>query len=722
MVLDPSQLAFVNSDSEFVRLIAPAGAGKTHSLLQRCARQSAEHPNDRFLLFAFTRAARNELVERLQTDPSLRHAASSVKVMTLNAWGNRMVRNTVQKARLVANQYDQRNALDNALQPVWTEFEAISKALLDRRQGRAGRVIIEGMEKLKSLGFRHNRIDMDSIQAHADWLDNLGLTPGLSQLVQSLEEFGIADSSKSFVETMSTEFLPFWSAATEALYAQGLYTFEDQKYRPMMWLEDSVARGDSWTGAARTAHIIVDEFQDINPLDLDLINLLRKVNASSLTIVGDDDQAIYEWRGSSPDFILDPDVHFDEVFETFVLETNYRSPRNIVELSQRLIQNNTRRVPKNVSANSNATAAIEVKEYSSIADCVTDTTSFVRGLLDDTDIRSIALVSRKRSQILPYQITFASDDIPFFAAEDLNLGLSKAFEELQVLLAIRGQANNASTPFGPSPTELVLKMADKVKNYQLSKADRAMLLQHLKSEKPTSVSAAVNALRSYTGPLKGANADGSRSRDFASAMEALLSAGTVTTALQAISQGFQGLQKDWGKSEEDIFYTDPPFFYLAAMAEPYGTDFEKFYSDFKAALEKLAQVPGEETSDESYDEIQTQSKLHLMTALRAKGREFDVVVVLDSNDDIWPIRLAKSSAELEQERRLFYVATTRAKKQLRYVYSSSMFESTAEHTSGPSQSKSESDSASVIARILASLSQTTMTPSRYLAEMGLSSE
>ena len=564
MVLDSNQMAFVNSDDEFVRLIAPAGAGKTHSLLQRCLRQSAENPADRFLIFAFTRAARNELVERLQTDPSLRQASNSVKVMTLNAWGNRMVKNTAQKARLIANQYDQRSALDNALQPVWTQFDAISKALLDRRQTRAGRVIMDGMEKLKSLGFRHDQIDEDSIQSHVSLLEELSLTPGLHEMVQALEEFGIADSNKSFVETMSNEFLPFWSGATETMFSQGLYTFEDQKYRPMLWLEDSVARGDSWSGAARTAHIIVDEFQDINPLDLTLINLLRKVNSSSLTIVGDDDQAIYEWRGSSPDFILEPDRHFGESFSTFVLETNYRSPRNIVEISQELIRHNTRRVAKNVRANSTAMADVELKQYSSVAECVGDTTRFVKHLLEDDAVTSVALVSRKRSQILPYQITFASEDISFYAAEDLNLGLSKAFEELQLLLAIRGQANNPNSPFGPSPVELVLKMADKVKKFPLSKADKAGLVQYFNSERPTSVIDAVNALSNYTGPLKGANDDGSRSRDFADSMKALLQAQTVTTALQSISQGFVGLQKDWGKSEEDFFYTDPPFFYLAA--------------------------------------------------------------------------------------------------------------------------------------------------------------
>ena len=719
MDLDASQQKFVDSNDEFVRLIAPAGAGKTQSLLQRCVRLAGENPGDRILIFAFTRAARNELVARLQTDPALRRAASSIKVMTLNAWGNRMVRNTATKARLVSSQWDQKTVLDNALQPVWTAFPAISSALLDRRQVRAGRVIMDAMEKLKSLGFRHDQTDELSIQKHVDWLTDLNLAPGLVSMARALEEFGIANSTEKFAKTMSEEFIPFWTAATDTLFSQGFYTFEDQKYRPLLWLEDQIERGTSLTGAARTAHIVVDEFQDINPLDLELIKKLTIINSSTLTLVGDDDQAIFEWRGSSPDFILSPETYFQREFQTFILETNYRSPRNVVELSQQLIKNNVRRVEKDVKANSTETAEISVVKYTTVSDCVSETTSYVRSLLQDDSISSIALISRKRSQILPYQITFAAEDIPFYAAEDLNLGLSKAFEELQVLLAIRAQTNLAASPFGPSPWELVIKMADKVRVYPLSKSDRTGLIQYFKTEKPASVPEAVALLRTYTGPLKGSNTDAANSREFARSMNLLLDAPTVTAALQAISHGFTGLQKDWGKSEEDVYYTDPPFFYLAAMAEPYKDDFERFYMDIKAALAKLAQVPEDDGIDDSYDENQIKSKLHLMTALRAKGREFDAVIVLDSNDDIWPIRLAKSAPELEQERRLFYVAMTRTKKRLRFVYSSQLFEARDEQSVEAQIPELEVDLLSEIDPLGLLTNRVTMNASRYLGEMKL---
>lgn len=79
-MLDESQLAFTMAGNDRIRLLAPAGSGKTNSLLQRCARIGLEAPNERFLFITFTRAAKNELNARLQRDPALRHVSANVRV------------------------------------------------------------------------------------------------------------------------------------------------------------------------------------------------------------------------------------------------------------------------------------------------------------------------------------------------------------------------------------------------------------------------------------------------------------------------------------------------------------------------------------------------------------------------------------------------------------------------------------------------------------------
>ena len=120
-------------------------------------------------------------------------------------------------------------------------------------------------------------------------------------------------------------------------------------------------------GAVRYTQIMVDEFQDINPVDMQFIAAIAKMHNADLTLVGDDDQTIFEWRGATPAYILNPDRYFASVndggpFETFVLERNYRSPKNIVEMAQRLIRHNKDRVATNVSAVQTVNADVKIIE------------------------------------------------------------------------------------------------------------------------------------------------------------------------------------------------------------------------------------------------------------------------------------------------------------------------------------------------------------------------
>ena len=119
-----------------------------------------------------------------------------------------------------------------------------------------------------------------------------------------------------------------------------------------------------------------------------------------------------------------------------------------------------------------------------------------------------------------------------------------------------------------------------------------------------------------------------------------------------------------------FFYADPPFFYLIAYAVRYGDDLQAFCEDVEKAINTLSHVSPEE--NEEIDET-LKRKLHLMTALRAKGKEFDVVIILDCNNGIWPSQLAETPEQIEAERRVFYVAFTRVKKHLCIMLNKQMF-------------------------------------------------
>lgn len=667
--LDASQSQFCAIEDGSVRLLAPAGSGKTHSLLYRCKAlaERSTKTKPRFLVFTFTRAARDELRDRLKNNRDFNEVAPNVTITTLNSWGYRLVRNITVNPRLITTNKDRYFCIQNVLQPVWQQYPPI-KALLEdsRRRNKAGQDILSLTDFLKSMGFLHSpKPSVAEFSAHMTHLVACGMQTQLDGFFKRLTDMELISDHSDAVAGVFERFIPFWQEVCDTLQRSAILSLEDQKYWARLELERQLAEGRFTTGLARHQHILVDEFQDINPLDLALLKAIAGVNKAKLTIVGDDDQAIYEWRGATPAFILEPGKHLGGEYHTCILATNYRSPRNIVGLSQKLIAHNTRRVAKSVTAAQSHDAQVEVRRFPTIADSISKTVELVHSLLDDDKCQNVALISRKRSQIIPYQIVFAGQNIPFYAAEDLHVLLSSAFQEMKAILAVRANESTGGR-FGSDPVQDALKLCDKVKRYPLSKKDRDALLRHLYQSRPETLADAVTALAMYTGPLKGTNDGGRMSHAFALAIAGLIGSETVADSIHRISQYFEGLQKDYGKGLEDIFYTDPPFFYLAALAERYGTDYGRFYHDIDKAIATLARVPPE---DDPTDGVTGEWKLplHLMTALRAKGKEFDAVIVLDANDGIWPSKLAKTDNALEQERRLFYVAMTRARRYLYFI-------------------------------------------------------
>ena len=126
----------------------------------------------------------------------------------------------------------------------------------------------------------------------------------------------------------------------------------------------------------------------------------------------------------------------------------------------------------------------------------------------------------------------------------------------------------------------------------------------------------------------------------------LVTSDTVYDFMRCIVENFEGLSKDFTKADTDTHYKDPQFFRLTEVSRKYGADFRSFWRD----IDKARRNVGSENS-----------KIVLVTATRSKGHEYDAVIVLDCYDTEWPNSLA---VDIEEERRLAYVAMTRAKKRL----------------------------------------------------------
>ena len=666
--LDRSQRAFCEAPPGDIRLLAPAGCGKTQCLLLRSKHliDHASGPPPRILIVAFTRVATEELNARL-ADLNLDQA---VEVTTLNAWGFRRIKNVFFSPKLITTKADYHFAMLNQLQSVWQKkkhkyIKAAIGAGTPWRRANAPRMLMSMIDTFKSLGFDHKRNKAkDMFLQHCDNIDSQGLLWKVLEHVEQLKALEILDE-KHFLAPQSVtvsdkthlynRFYTFWCDATEHLAREATFTLEDQKYFAYQDIKGSLDKKKTLSGVAKYDHVLVDEFQDINPLDLALISAIVERSRAKLIIAGDDDQAIFEWRGATPEYILNPDMFFGRRFKTYVLGVNYRSPANIVKHSQALIRNNIRREEKEIRSSSSKKAKIELLETRDINHALEFVTELVNRAIERGQSPSrVALIGRKRSQIIPYQVHFASEDIHFSAAEDLQIFLSAAFEGLIELLDIKASNLTRVTEV----TDAILSLCNLVKRYPLNRKEREGLRRYLRGKRPDSMQAGIDALCSYAGKLKGSNSTGEL---MSKALKSFMDEESVSGTLNVLAAHFEGLQFDFGRSEDDVFYADPPFIHLARYAERYGDDFDGFIEDVSKAKDTLAHVP---PFEDGGDTPPSSQPLHLMTALRSKGKEFDIVIMLDVIEGMWPNKNAQTSEQLESERRVFYVAFTRAKERI----------------------------------------------------------
>ena len=670
--LDDSQWEFCGSNSRNIRLLAPAGCGKTLSLLHRCSellKRSESHP--RFLIVTFTKAAAAELEERLARDPQFGPVSDNVRITTLNAYGWQRIRDHVRSPNLLANQTEHHFAMLRQLRPVWEKKPRIEEAI-NHRKNSATRTLMNVMDNLKSMGFDHTRdTSRDRVQTHFAALERQGLSWRIEEQFKLLMEINVLDpphgSDDVVVTTISirqfyNRFFGFWREATQRLLEESTFTFEDQKYWTYLDLKSRGLEGEAKShihGAARYNHILVDEFQDINPLDLQLVKALSERNQATLTIVGDDDQAIFEWRGATPEYILHPETYLGITFADYVLSVNYRSPRNIVDLSQKLIAHNKNRRIKKITAAENAdTAEIRRVRTASTAERLKIVTEIARSVENPG---KVAVIGRLRRQLIPYEIYFAADGAPFKTATDLDVFSSRAFDKLIKLLGIWDRSDSRVRP--QQATDQAIDICDLIKLYPFNKRDGSRLSRYLNRVRPRKVTEAVAAVEGYDG----SKLSGKTHRQLHEVASEFIGADTVTAALQSIHKGFAGLRFDSERSETDPWYIAPPLLQLAEIAESEDMEADDLIDRLEMAKSRLQEYRAidDDRSDSGDPESILERPLHLMTATRAKGKEFDTVILLDTVEGIWPHpKSADDSRKLEAERRLFYVAFTRATRKV----------------------------------------------------------
>ena len=401
----------------------------------------------------------------------------------------------------------------------------------------------------------------------------------------------------------------------------------------------------------RFKNIMVDEFQDTNALQFNLLKLING-NSGSLYVVGDDDQSIYGWRGARSKNIKDFADTFHNV-EVFKLEQNYRSTNEILSVANSLIEKNTSRMGKNLWTDATKgnpvylyEAINEYEERDFILDKIEELVSdgYKRSeiaVLYRSNFLSRKLEKALNSRSIPYQIYGGFRFFERAEIKDVIAYLRIATNDLDNI-SFERTINNPTRGIGDKTIQI---LRDYAKLHSLSLWESINQLNNIEIS-----SRAKSSLTSYI--------------DIINQIKKLVKNTDLKDLIKNIIE-ISGLNKHYEskKTEESLSRLENLTELVSTAKEfsNYNSHSENMVEDF---LDNVALEAGEYQSKSHEDPVQ------LMTIHSSKGLEFSIVFITSLEEDIFPNENRNvKSGFLEEERRLCYVAITRAMKTLYLTYS-----------------------------------------------------
>ena len=438
-----------------------------------------------------------------------------------------------------------------------------------------------------------------------------------------------------------------YTAYAGRLRTAGAMDFDDLIFHTVRLLQtDEEARGYYQN---KFRYVVVDEYQDTSVAQFHLVRLLAG-GTNNVCVVGDDDQSIYKFRGATIENIL----NFEQVFagaRTIRLEQNYRSTSNILDAANRVIQNNAGRKGKTLWTQNgdgakvhHYTAASEQDEASHIADVIGE------HLRDGAHLRDHAVLYRMNAQSNPIETYFARAGIPYRIVGGQRFFDRKEVKDINSYLAVivnprddvrlRRIINEPARKIGASTIEKV---------GELAAAAGVPMLQIIADARD------YPELGRAAAPLEKFYELYRELCDLSVTLPLDEFAGEVIrkTGYEAMLKA----QKEEGEARlENLGQLVNS---VKTYADQNGED-----ATLSGFLEEVALISDLDSYDQDADSVT------MMTIHSAKGLEFPYVFVVGMEDGIFPGDMARyAQDDMEEERRLCYVAITRAKKEL-YLSSS----------------------------------------------------
>ncbi|HUI13512.1 MAG TPA: ATP-dependent helicase [Xanthobacteraceae bacterium] len=442
----------------------------------------------------------------------------------------------------------------------------------------------------------------------------------------------VLGASFPWCATWQDELRHLFARYVEAKQAQSVLDYDDLLlYWAHMMQEPSIAEHV----AARFDHVLVDEYQDTNRLQASVL-LALKPDGKGLTVVGDDAQAIYSFRAATVRNILDFPAHFAPRAEVVTLEQNYRSTQPILAAANAVIGLAEERFTKNLWSERKSA---ERPKIVSVRDEIDQARYVVERVLQSREtgltLKSQAVLFRASHHSGPLEIELTRRNIPFVKFGGLKFLEAAHIKDMLALLRFTENPRDRVAGFrviqllpGIGPA-IAAKTLDRV----AAAADPAEALDGIK---PPAAAAEywppfVEAVRLLRSGAAGWPAE-------------------LDLARRWYEPHLDRIHEDAGARQADLHQ-------LVQIAGAYPSR-ERF-------LTELTLDPPEATSDRAGPPLLDEDYLILSTIHSAKGQEWKSVHILNAVDGCMPSDLATgTSAEIEEERRLLYVAMTRARDQL----------------------------------------------------------
>ena len=604
--LDPSQQAAVMTVSGPIRVLAPAGSGKTKTLVNRILNLLNQGiAAERILALAFNKKARDEMQDRLE-----RRGVHGVEVRTFHSFGYEIVREGLGWTFGGSTQKKTAKAL-------------MKSAILEHTQLPA----LRNQDPLDAFlaGLRKAKMELPALST---------VTVEYGDKIYPLE--------------------PIFHSYVKKQVSASFVDFDDMIYMSArLLLENRALRR---TYQSRFEFVLVDEFQDLNEAQLLLLQIIG-LPENNIFAVGDDDQMIYGFRGADVKHIVEFEKRFP-VAATHVLNTNYRSSRMIVRHAGWLVRHNRDRVPKDIQPRRDAQPGrFEVSGHVSLLEQAKFAANWLAEHKKQNNLnwRDYAVLYRYNAYQFPVAVMLDALGIPHTPVATQSLFQSAVGIDLYSYLQVILFPKEAKA----SDFERILRRPNKYLTNQLIAQvkdwDSFLALPQLTSlrdweRKKLGEFMALIARFSETARLGQISA-----ADYIQTWKTEFGLGDFYREKSRLTDDLDQA------SDEGLLDV------ILALAGSYKTPLEFFQFLCKSIGDKATDTEKDSGNDASEREGPNSNEVYLSTIHRAKGKEFRNVVYLNLSQTAADPRQAFF---IEEERRVTYVGATRPKDDLLVTFAS----------------------------------------------------